>query len=55
MLNRNDIEQFMTVSYFYLLLTEKTSAELSRSEVEELIIAVYDSSRWNNPPPALMQ
>jgi len=42
MLNRDVIEHFMAISYFYLIMTEKSSAELSQSELEELIVAINE-------------
>ena len=50
MIDRNVIDHFMALSYFYLLLNEKTSAELSRSELEELIEAINDRNTWDNSP-----
>ena len=52
--NRNVVEHFMAVSYFYLLMTEKSSAELTPSELEELIVAINDSNQRDNSPAAWM-
>lgn len=55
MLNRDVIEHFMAISYFYLTMTEKTSAELTKSELEELIVAINDRNNRDNSPSALMR
>jgi hypothetical protein len=40
----NHVDHFIAVSYLYFLITNKNSTNVSREELEELIIAFYETN-----------
>ena len=44
MLNQQLIDQFIAVSYLYLLVTDKSATDFSEREIQELIVAINGSN-----------
>ncbi len=44
--NAAAVAEFMAVSYLYLLMTDKSSAELSADELEDLIVSINDEGAY---------
>ncbi len=48
MTNQAAVAEFMAVSCLYLLMTNKTSAELTVEELEDLIVSINDDSTYSD-------
>jgi hypothetical protein len=44
MLNHDQVDQLMAVSYMYFKLNKKTSIDVTARELEDLIVAINDSN-----------
>jgi hypothetical protein len=42
-MDHHHVDHFIAAFYLYFLITDKNSTNVSREELEELIIAIYDT------------